>query len=176
MKEFFFSKRHTISQYAVIIVFPLCALLVFGSGLYVLISEPITQDSWVIFSLSLLIGFAILLIGLVLYIITYRYYQIDADGVYVQYAKKWTVFYPWEKVEQVCVCKLIRSTTTKDSYNEVIWLVLGPVRYAPPDLHHRYDISGYATLNWKKILIIEYSLERLEELKKYYLSEIKDYR
>ena len=169
MEKFYFSKEYFIYS---------CINMVGGllSGAVCAIVGTLTiksnlLGSWVLFALSFfMIAHTILFV-----IFLNRKYAVSDRGIAVQYANRYTIFYPWEKIQLVCLGITHRSGTgtTQDT---VIWCTTKLTGYLPPTKVHRHTSWEYDYLHYRSIITIEFTEERYAQFASYYQQNITDYR
>lgn len=123
----------------------------------------------------LILGCAIVIYTILFVVFLNRKYDVDEKGITIQYANRYTVFYPWEKIQLVCVGITHRSGTgtTQDT---VIWCTTKKRKCPPPTELRRRTSWEYDFFHCNSVITIEFSEERYNNLVCYYPEYIPDYR
>lgn len=142
----------------------------FGVASWIIDSESV-GIRWIFF----VSGILLLFYGLTLDLHISREYEITEQGILIRYWKRHTRFYPWDRIEQVCLCSIHRGGNGV-TWDEVIWCTAGKIKKGPPHPSRRWNWTEYELRYFSSVLTMEYSPERLAEFEKYAPCHIEDYR
>ena len=104
-----------------------------------------------------------------------RRYAVNEEGIAIQYANRHVVFYPWKKIELVCIGITHRSGTgtTQDT---VIWCTTKKKKCPSPAESRRHTSWEYDYFHCNSVITIEFSEERYDQFARCYRENIPDYR
>lgn len=172
MKKCYYSQKNTVLRYTILFLSVIESIVLIALGL-ILWEQSIN----VVLLCCILIAFGLLinLYGVFHFLILNRGYELNSQGISIQYTKKKKLFYPWDEITQVCICEIHRSANgaTKDI---VIWCTIGSIVNGPPDPSRRWNSSEYELSHFRSVLTVEFSPDRLIEFKKFVKGNISDYR
>ena len=112
-----------------------------------------------------------------------RLYQATVEKFSLQNFKK-KIMYSWDEISEISICD-VHNAAKGHSHEKVIRVVIGYEKNGPTNYKCPRNFSGrlerwrglmYSFLHYKKIILIEYSEERLNQIKEVCGKEIKDYR
>ncbi len=169
MKKCYYSKKYVMLHrflYGLVFV---CSGTLITLGIWLYSEAPVES------CITIFIGLAFILYGVLSIVCFDRDYELTEEGIIVQYAKRKKVFYSWECINQICICKIFCSGNHAFE-TPVIWCTAGNIKHAPPDPKRRWDDSEYLFFHFRSILTMEYTPERLAEFQKYARIEIQDFR
>lgn len=117
-------------------------------------------------------------------IFTSRAYQVTEEFFVLKNFKKKVFQYSWKEIPEISVCD-VHHATKSYAHDKVIRVVLGTEKNGPTNPKcsrhvgtglERWRDYSYSLKYYKKIILIEYSEERLNQIQEVYKKEIKDYR
>lgn len=112
-------------------------------------------------------------------ILELRKYSVDQFGIKIRYPFCFSVFYPWDDITEVSICKVHYAPRVPGRYCVAIRCVVGEEKTGPSKAKsaNEYWSSGsYEAFHLAKVISIEYTDIRLEQIKSVCPHEIKDYR
>lgn len=151
------------------------ALYLFVQGIS-LIDDAITMSLILFF-----LGFVFGSIAFVLWAILSREFIIDEKGIHIRYLSKIQLHYPWDKITNVYVCDVNHAPKDARNFDLVIRIVIGKEQHGPlSDIKsttliykkEKWRTWGYWITKFTNIILVEYSKERLDEIRKLYGHEI----
>lgn len=159
------------------------SIFMFALALYVLIAE--INDPTAIFTgiMLLLISCIFVFLSISIYINGTHSYSVDSQGITVFYPNGRKYRYFWLDVEYICVCDTNHSTRIRDVFDVSIRIAVEKEKGNPFDDYPPLDLAGiecwrsYGSMffRYPKAIILDYSDERLEEIKKASGKEIYDF-
>lgn len=108
-------------------------------------------------------------------ILYFREYDVSEYGITIRYFGRKEVLHRWDKVTQICRCIIHRSGTGA-TQDDVIWITFGQIKNGPPHEKYRWRTISYGLRHFRTVLTLEYTPERLNEIKNYTTLDISDYR
>ena len=112
-----------------------------------------------------------------------RLYKATVENFSLQNFKKKTV-YSWDEISGISICD-VHNAAKGHSHEKVIRVVCGSEKNGPTNPKCSRNFNGrlerwrqlmYSFVHYKKVILIEYSEERSNQMKEVYKNEIKDYR
>lgn len=132
-----------------------------------------------------LISFCLIKASVFYYLIfSSRAYKVMEKGIFIRNFKRKVIEYSWDEISEISICDVHHAS--KSLYHEkVIRVVIGNEKNGPSNLkcpcnllngRERWRNASYGLRHYKKIILIEYSEERLNQIQTVSKKEIKDYR
>lgn len=190
MELCWYSKKRRVENNLACIVLLICAVfmlryLVFNGVVRMVISGEI--DSFIVLILwawQLVFVFWMVNAGVLIHLVfTDRAYDAMEEGVCVRNLKKvWKYF--WDEISEIAVCD-VHHATRSYAHDKVIRIVIGQEKNGPMNPKCSCNIvngvehwreASYSLRHCRKIILIEYSEERLKHIEEVYKRKIKDYR
>ena len=169
MKKCYFTKKNRIIRYFCLFCATVCSCIMLG------ISYAFWHEAFVACMLLLVFGVIVLLDGVLFDVYFTREYELTEQGILIRYAKSITKLYRWENISQICICSIHRSANGA-TWDEVLWCTIGKIKKGPPHPSRSWNSTEYSLLHFRTVLTMEYTPERLDEFRKFYIDEIADYR
>lgn len=129
-------------------------------------------------------GFVLCGFAFFLYAEQSREYSVSSEGITIRYLRKWEVWYPWASVDNIAICGVNHAAKDWTVYDIVIRIVIGTEKNGPFSNNQKFTLSGherwrsfeYGLFHFQKIVIIDYSQERLKKLYELNMKPIIDCR
>lgn len=173
MKECWDTKQHRHS--AIICIAAVCCLDVFTLIVFLTSNRS---------GLAFFIPFLFILIAMMLityaafanYIIYTRRYGVTEKGIVIAYPFGAPIFYPWEQISDVGICKVHYPRRGAFRYEVIIRCVIGKEEKGPKQGFGNWTTTEYEALHLWNIVTIRFSALRLSEFQKMYPFGVNDYR
>lgn len=172
MEKCYFSQKNKVLRYTILFLAVIESSVLVTLGL-ILWEKSI--DIAVLCCILIALGLSINFYGIFRFLILNRGYELNGQGISIQYTKRKKAFYSWDEITQVCICEIHRSANGATS-DVVIWCTAGTIINGPPDPARRWNSSEYELSHFRSVLTMEYSPDRLVEFKKFVRGNISDYR
>lgn len=167
------------------VICSLCCILFLVCATIILIglSGCSTVSVWILWGWLAAFGLIALAIWNCLIFLA-RSYQVTEKVFELKNFKKKVLQYSWEEISEISVCD-VHHATKSYVHDKVIRVVLAPEKNGPTNPKcsrhvgtglERWRDYSYSLKNYRKIILIEYSEERLNQIQEVYKKEIKDYR
>lgn len=169
MKKCYFTKKNRIIRNVCLF----CAIAC--SCIMLVISYAFWHEAFEECMFLLAFGVIVLLYGVLFDVYFTREYKLTKQGIQIRYAKRITKLYLWENISQICICSIHRSANGA-TWDEVIWCTVGNIKNGPPHPSRNWNSMEYSLVHFKSVLTMEFSPERFDEFKMFYIDEIVDYR
>ena len=168
MEKCYFSKKYILYTRINMI----CGVLS-GSTL-ILIGILVGHESRFWCSIMFVLGILVMVYTRLFVTFLNRKYHLSEEGITIQYAHRYTVFYPWAAIQSACIGITHRSGTgtTQDT---VIWCTTKKGKCPPPTESRRHISWEYDFCHWNSVITIEFSEKRYFEFAGYYQESIYNY-
>lgn len=120
---------------------------------------------------SYLAGIAILTV-----FVTDRKYAVGSDGLKIQYPWGFCVQHSWEEFSEIGICKVRYTTRGTFHYDVVLRFVIGHEENGPSKGYGKWATDGYVIRHFRKIVTVDFTEARYQEIKMFCPLEIVDYR
>lgn len=170
-------KKYRYQVIAVMSLFWLCSFF-FWTKMFI---ESITSDNgyYIIFTPFFLFVYCLMFYFVFMFVIDQREYSVSSYGLTISYLGIIRHHYEWEEFSEIAICKLRYSKKFRWMHLVGIRFVVGPEINGPQyakQADEPWSTDTYEFRHWRTIITIEFSEERLEELRQICPKEIADYR
>lgn len=171
MEKCYFSPKHTKERWIAGIACSFVSITLTGFGIFALL----TTEGNILACILIFLGVFFALYGILFDLYMSREYSLNEDGILIRYAKRKSVFFPWSRIDQICIC-VIHQGKIEGVKDDVIWCAVGKIKNGPPNMARRWNEAEYGFIHFRSVLTMEYTPERLADFKKYSNRDIPDYR
>ena len=176
MNKCWYSKKQRITGYMCCVLFLVCAVI---TGYAI----PIFRILPFYFFCDCLITIWLVKATVFYYLVLLsRSYEVTEEGFFLRNLKK-IVKYSWDEITEISICD-VNHASRSSAHDKIIRIAIGKEKNGPANLNVPYSSGGlerwrklsYSLRHYKKIIMIEYSEERLLQIQKVYKREVQDYR